>query len=62
MSKGREPRTQTDPVRLLKQRKIDNIKMYLQEIGWVSMGVIGLVQNRDKLQAVVKTAMNIRVP
>jgi hypothetical protein len=36
--------------------------MYLQEIGWVSVGLIGIVQNSDKLQAVVKTAMNIRIP
>jgi hypothetical protein len=36
--------------------------MDLQEMGWVGVGLIGLVQNSDKWQAVVKTAMNIQVP
>ena len=31
-------------------------------MGWVGLGLIGLVQNSDKWQAVVKTAMNIQVP
>jgi len=62
MSTGREPRTWVDPLRRLKQRNIDNIKIDLQEMGWVGVGLIGLVQNSDKWQAVVKMAMNIRTP
>lgn len=62
MSTGREPRTWVDPLRRLKERKIGNIKMVLQEMGWVGLGLIGLVQNSDKWQAVAKTATNIRVP
>ena len=62
MSTGGEPRTWIDPLRRLKQREIDNIKMDLKEMKWMGMGLIGLVQNSDKWQAVVKTAMNIPVP
>jgi hypothetical protein len=39
----------------------DNIKMDLQEVGW-GMDWIGLVQDRDRRQAVVNAIMNFHVP
>jgi hypothetical protein len=35
------------PLERLRRRWVDNIKMYLREIGWVGMNWIGLVQHRD---------------
>ena len=40
----------------------DNIKMNLQEVGWGGMGWTDLAWDRDSWQAIVKAAMNIRVP
>jgi hypothetical protein len=40
----------------------DNIKMYLQEVGWQSMDWIDMAQDRDRWLAVVNTVMNLRVP
>jgi hypothetical protein len=39
----------------------DNIKMHLQEVE-CRHGLINLVQERDKWRALVKAAMNFRVP
>jgi hypothetical protein len=36
---------------------VDNIKMYLREIGWID-----LAQDRDQWRALVNTAMNLPVP
>jgi len=40
----------------------DNIKMDLPELSCVSMDWIELVQNRDRLHAIVKAVMNLWVP
>jgi hypothetical protein len=40
----------------------NNIVMELREIGWKSVYWIHLVLDRDQWQAVVNTAMNLRVP
>jgi hypothetical protein len=40
---------------------VDNIKMYLREIGWGGMDWIHLVQDRDQWRALVSTIMNLRV-
>jgi hypothetical protein len=45
-----------------RRRWVDNIKMDLTEIGWVSMEWIDLPQDRDQWRALVNTVMNIRVP
>jgi hypothetical protein len=45
-----------------RRRWEDNIKMDLQEVGWVSMDWIDLVQDRDRWRAVVNAVMNLRVP
>jgi hypothetical protein len=39
---------------------VDNIKIYLREIGWDGMDWIDLAQGRDHLRALVNTVMNLR--
>jgi hypothetical protein len=43
-------------------RWVDNIKMYVGEIGWGVVDWVGLAQDRDKWKALVKLVMNLRVP
>jgi hypothetical protein len=38
----------------------DDIKMYLQEVGWWSMGWIDMAQDRDRWRAVVGAVMDLR--
>jgi hypothetical protein len=45
-----------------RRRWVDNIKMYLGEIGWDGREWIELAQDRDQWRALVKTVMNLRVP
>jgi len=40
----------------------DNIKIDLQEIGWVGMDWIELVWDRDRCRDLIKAVMNPRVP
>jgi hypothetical protein len=46
----------------LEELGIDNIKLDIQEVGWVGMDWIDLAQNRDMWQALVNTVMNLQVP
>jgi hypothetical protein len=39
-----------------------NIRMDLRKIGWEGIDWIRLAQDRDQLQALVNTIMNLRVP
>jgi hypothetical protein len=41
---------------------MDNIKMYLLQIGVSVVDWIGLAQDRYRWRAVVKSVMNLRVP
>ena len=43
-------------------RWMDNIRMYLQEVGCGYMDCIGLAQDRDRWRTLVITVMNLRVP
>jgi hypothetical protein len=43
-------------------RWVDNIKMYLREIGWDRMDWIDVAQNRDQWRALVNRVINLRVP
>jgi hypothetical protein len=43
-------------------RWVDNIKIYLREIGWGGTDWIDLAQDRDQWRALVNTVMNFRVP
>jgi hypothetical protein len=45
-----------------RRRWVDNIKMDLREIGWDSMDLIDLAQDRDRWRALVNTVINLRVP
>jgi hypothetical protein len=50
------------PLRRPRSRWVDNIKMYLREIGWDGMDWIDLAQDRDQWRALVNMVMNFRVP
>ena len=43
-------------------RRVDNIRMDLQEVGCGYMDWIGLAQDRDRLRMLVSAVMNLRVP
>jgi hypothetical protein len=45
-----------------RRRWVDNIKMYLREVGWDGMDLIDLAQDRDRWRDHVNTVMNLRVP
>jgi hypothetical protein len=45
-----------------RRRWVDNIKMYLRELGWDGMDWIELALDRDQWRALVNTVMNLRVP
>jgi hypothetical protein len=45
-----------------RRRWMDNIKIYLREIGWDGMDWINLAQDRDQWKALVNTVMKLRVP
>jgi hypothetical protein len=45
-----------------RQRREDNIKMDLQEVGCEDKNWIKLAQDRDMWRALVKVVMNFRVP
>jgi hypothetical protein len=40
--------------------RLDNIKVHLGKIRWGCVDSIGLVQDRDKWRALVKSVMNLR--
>jgi hypothetical protein len=42
--------------------QVDNIIIYLREIGWDGMDWIDLAQDRDQWRALVNTVINIWVP
>jgi hypothetical protein len=50
------------PLRRPKRRREDNIKMDVQEVGWVGMDWIELAQDTDRCRALVNAVMNLRVP
>jgi hypothetical protein len=50
------------PLEKPRRRWEDNIKMDLQDVGWVGMDSIELAQDRDMWQALVNAVMNLRVP
>jgi hypothetical protein len=45
-----------------RRRWEDNIKMDLQDVGWVGMDWLAVAQDRDRWRALVNAVMNLRVP
>ena len=45
-----------------RRRKVDNIRMDLQEVGCGYMDWIGLGQDRERWRTLVSAVMNLRVP
>jgi hypothetical protein len=49
------------PLRGLRRRLMDNVKMNLRDIGWGGMDWIDMVQDREQWRALVNTVMNVLV-
>ena len=45
-----------------RRRRVANIRMDLQEVGWAYVDWIGLAQDRDGWRKLVNAVMNLRVP
>jgi hypothetical protein len=45
-----------------RRRWVDNISMYLGEVGWGDVDWIGLAQDRNRWRALVNSVLNLRVP
>jgi hypothetical protein len=45
-----------------RRRWVNNINIYLREIGWDDMDWIDLAENTDQWWVFVNTVMNLRVP
>jgi hypothetical protein len=43
-------------------RWMDNIRMYLVEVGWSDVDWICVAQDRDRWRALVNSVLNLRVP
>ena len=50
------------PLGRSRRRWVDNIRMYLQEVGCGYVDWIGLAQDRDRWRTLVSAVMNLRVP
>jgi hypothetical protein len=44
-----------------RRRWVDNIKIYLRDVGWGGLDWMYLAQDRDRWRAVVYTVMNLKV-
>jgi hypothetical protein len=51
----------TQPLGRSRRRRKDNIKIYVQEVGWWGKDWIDLDQDRGRWRALVNAVMNLRV-
>jgi hypothetical protein len=49
------------PLGIPNHRWVDNIKMYLRDVGWGGINWIELAQDRGQWRALMNTVMNFRV-
>jgi hypothetical protein len=45
-----------------RRRWVDNIRMYLGEVGWGDVDWIGLAKDKNRWRALVNSILNLRVP
>jgi hypothetical protein len=50
------------PLGRQRRRWVDDIKMYLREIGWDGVDWIDMAQDRDQWRDLVNTVLNLQVP
>jgi hypothetical protein len=50
------------PLERPRRRWVDNIRMYLVDVGWGDVDWIGLAKDRNRCRAVVNSVLNLRVP
>jgi hypothetical protein len=50
------------PLGRQRRRWVDNIRMYLGEVGWGDVDWIGLTKDRNRWRAVVNSVLNLRGP
>jgi hypothetical protein len=50
------------PLERPRRKWVGNIKMDLRDIGWGSMDLIDLAQDRNQWMVLVNTVINLRVP
>jgi hypothetical protein len=50
------------PIGIPKRRLLENIRMYLGEMGWGDVDWIVLAQDRDRWRALVNSVLSLRVP
>jgi hypothetical protein len=50
------------PRRRPRRRWVDNVRIYLREIGWDGMDWVDVAQDWDQWRALVNMVMNLRVP
>jgi hypothetical protein len=50
------------PLGNTRRRWVDNIKIFLREVGWGRMDWIHLAEDRDQWRALVNMVINLRVP
>jgi hypothetical protein len=45
-----------------RRRWVDNVRIYLREVGWGDVDRIGLAKDRNRWRALVNSVLNLRVP
>jgi hypothetical protein len=50
------------PLGRQKRRRVDNIKMDLEAVGWGDVDWIGLAQDKNRWRALVNSVINLRFP